>query len=250
VQQFQVTLAEREVSVAGERVRYRVGGNGPPVVLVHGLAGSTRWWEPTLPPLLEGHRVHLVDLPGFGAMARRGRRLALDDAAAWLGAWGDAIGLGSTVVVGHSMGAIVALDAAATRPDLVRGLVLVAPAGLAAGRRTACYAVPLAVALARSRRRFLFVLARDAVRAGPSMVWRAARDVVASDLRKTAAKVSAPTLLVFGSRDALAPPALGKALATDLRSAETVVLEGAGHVPMYDRPDDFNAALLSFLARR
>ena len=153
-----LSLAEREVAVAGARVRYRTAGAGDPVVLVHGLAGSTRWWTPVLPALAARRAVYLVDLPGFGAM-RGGLRGGLAGAAAWLGAWMDAVGLERPALVGHSMGAAIALRVAAGRAEQLDRLVLVTPAGLPTGRSLFGYAVPLATALRHSTPRFLAVLA-------------------------------------------------------------------------------------------
>src|SRR5581483_7476935 len=72
----------REVPVAGRRVRWRVAGEGPPLVLVHGLSGSWRWWSAVLDDLAERREVHLLDV----SVAPRG-------AAEWLVRWADAVGL-------------------------------------------------------------------------------------------------------------------------------------------------------------
>ena len=242
-----LSLAEREVAVAGARVRYRTAGAGDPVVLVHGLAGSTRWWTPVLPALAARRAVYLVDLPGFGAM-RGGRRGGLAGAAAWLGDWLDAVGVERPALVGHSMGAAIALRVAAGRADRLDRLVLVTPAGLPTGRSLFGYAVPLATALRHSTPRFLAVLATDAVRAGPLSLLHATRDVLADDVRGELRAITVPTLVLVGERDTLIPPAVGDMVRRELPAARLVVLESAGHVPMFDRPDAFNDVVLDFLA--
>src|SRR5262245_60106497 len=70
---------ERQVAVVGGySVRYKVAGReGKPVILVHGLSGSTRWWAQNVEALAQRHRVFLVDLPGFGAMRRSPLRQGL-----------------------------------------------------------------------------------------------------------------------------------------------------------------------------
>lgn len=97
----------REAWVGGHRVRYEVVGEGEPVVLVHGLSGSTRWWARNTAALATEYQVYLVDLPGFGAMRRLRRRFVLAEAASWLSAWMEAVGLQSAHLVGHSMGGYV-----------------------------------------------------------------------------------------------------------------------------------------------
>ncbi len=241
-------VVEWEVDVQGVPVRYRTAGDGDPVVLVHGLSGSTRWWTPVLPALAARSAVHLVDLPGFGSMRRGGRSPGLAHAATWLAAWMDALGLERPALVGHSMGSAIVLRVAAARPERLDRLALVAPAGLPVGRSLAGYAVPLLTALRRSTPRFLPVLVADALRAGPSTLLGATLDVVEDDVRGELGRIRVPTLVLMGERDTLVPPAVGELVRRELPSARLVVLERAGHVPMYDRPDAFSEALLAFLA--
>ena len=240
-------VSEHVVDVNGTPVRYRVAGAGEPVVLVHGLAGSTRWWAPNLPALAGRHRVHLIDLPGFGAM-RGGSKFVLGEAASWLGAWIDAMQLRCVDVVGHSMGAAIALRLAVTRPQTVRRLVLVAPAGLRTRRLMLSHLLPLLRAVGHAPPSFAVVLVRDALRAGPRTVWRAARQLLDEDVQEDLRRVRAPALLVFGERDPLVPAALGHVFRRELGGSRLLVLEGAGHIPMFDSPEAFQAAVLAFLA--
>ena len=240
----------REVRVAGRPVRYRATRTGQPVVLVHGLSGSGAWWSPVLPALARGFRVHVVDLPGFGLMRREGG-LAPPAAATWLQAWMEAAGLERPHLVGHSLGGYVALLLAASAPAAVGRLALLAPAVLPPGGRIRGYAGPLLRSVRQAPLAFLPVLLRDSVRAGPATVWRAARDLLAGAaddaVDAAVAGVTAPVLLVWGSRDALVPLATGQRLRAALPRARLLVLDGAGHVPMYERPHDLSAALVAFL---
>ena len=242
------TLERRTVVVRGQRVTYESAGSGEPVVFVHGLGGSTRWWARNVPAIAREHAVYLVNLPGFGALRWRGPRFVLREAADWLGEWLEAAGTGPCHLVGHSMGGYIAVRLAARRPELVRSLVLVAPAGVPTGRAMLSYGVPLVAASLVAAPSFLPVLALDVLRAGPLTILRAARDLLAEDVRDDLRAVGASTLLVWGDRDVLVPPSLGPAMRDEVRDARLVVLRGAGHVPQYDRPREFNEALLRFLA--
>jgi pimeloyl-ACP methyl ester carboxylesterase len=238
----------QELRVGGWPIGYEAAGEGEPVVLVHGLSGSTRWWSRNVPAIAERHRIYLVDLPGFGAMRSLRRRFVLAETATWLAEWMEAAGLERVHLVGHSMGGYVSVRLAASRPELVRRLVLVAPAGVPAERSMLGHLVPLLLAARYATPAFMPVLVRDALRMGPTTLWRAARDLLAEDVRGDLQNIEAPTLLVWGRNDPLIPPAVGDLLREGIPNSRLLLLQRAGHVPMFDQPKEFDAALLAFLA--
>lgn len=240
-------ISSYQVEVGGRTVRYKAAGEGEPVVLVHGLSGSTRWWARNVQGLARTHTVYMVDLPGFGTMRSLRPQLALQDAASWLSAWIEAVGLGSVHLVGHSMGGYVCITLAAQHPNAVRRLVLVAPAAVSIRRSWPVHLLPLLSEAVRVAPALLPVLAYDALRAGPLTLWRAARDLLASDTQQHLRAVQAPTLLIWGEQDALIPPSMGYLLREEIPGARLLTLKGTGHVPMFDRPSEFNAVVLAFL---
>ncbi len=246
-EETRIELSRREVRVRGYPARYEVAGEGEPVVLVHGLSGSTRWWSRNVGALSEHYRVYLVNLPGFGVGRRAGPRFVLAEATSWLLAWMEAVGLERAHLVGHSMGGYLSLRLAASRPEVVRRLVLVDPAGMPTGRTMLGHLVPLLQAARHGSPRFLPVLVRDALYAGPFTLLLAARDLLAEDVREDLRSVEAPTLLVWGEKDPLIPPSVGDLMQAEISGSSLLVIEGAGHNPMFDRPDEFDAALLDFL---
>src|SRR5687768_10756460 len=110
-----------ERRVAGG-VAYHVGGEGEPVLLVHGLAGNAGNWCEVVPELVERRRVIAVDLPGHAGSAPLPRGATVDDFAAATAAVLEAEGVERALVAGHSFGGLVALRLARSRPELVRGL--------------------------------------------------------------------------------------------------------------------------------
>jgi pimeloyl-ACP methyl ester carboxylesterase len=244
----EIYLSRNEVLVGGWPVHFEVAGEGEPVVLVHGLSGSTRWWSRNVADIAQRYRIYLVDLPGFGKMRRLRRRFVLAEAASWLSEWMDAVGLERAHFVGHSMGGYICLRLAARRPAAVDRLVLVAPAGVPTGRSMVGYIGPLLGAARYATPSFLPVLVRDALRMGPATLWRAATDLLAEDVREDLRRIEAPTLLVWGQRDPLVPPAVGDLLREEIHDSRLLVLKRAAHVPMFDRPREFDAALLAFFA--
>ena len=200
---------------------------------MHGLSGSADWWRPIVPRLEREREVRLIDLP---------QRLALEAAAGWL-----AEQLERPVdLVGHSMGGLIAARLAADRPSLVRRLVLIAPVGVSPGSR-ARHVVPLLRALRHTSPRLVPLLARDALRAGPRTLWRAAGEVLEADIRAHLSDIVAPTLVLWGGRDALLPPSLGEVVRSEIAGARLVVLERAGHVPMTEASEEVSQALAEFL---
>ncbi len=128
---------ERIVEVRGGRVRSLVGGEGPPVVLVHGLTGAASNFVSLAPLLASRFRVLVPELPGHGGSPPLAAAPNLDALAEPVHAAASAEGMLPAVVVGHSLGGLVALRLAMRRPDAVRGLVLAGAAGIASATRWA-----------------------------------------------------------------------------------------------------------------
>ena len=239
-------MQQRRIEVDGDPVHYQIAGAGEPVVLVHGLSGSTRWWGCNVPALARHFRVYVVDLIGFGQS--RGRRpFVLAEAGDFLARWMEVAEIGRASIIGHSMGGLIALDLASEFPDRVEKLVLVDAAVLPRKAGYAPHALGLLRALRHMPLGFLPILVTDAWRAGPVTILEAARDLLTADVRPELAQVRAPTLLVWGEHDALVPLVIGKEVRAALPSAKLVVLRGAGHNPMWDRADAFNRVVLGFL---
>jgi pimeloyl-ACP methyl ester carboxylesterase len=241
-------IARREVQVNGHLVRYKEAGAGDPVVLVHGLSGSTQWWARNVEPLARHFRVFVVDLPGFGAMCRSRLQLRLDEGAGWLLGWMETIGLTRASFIGHSMGGYICLRLAALRPDIVNRLVLTAPAVMARSRTLVGNILPLVYTTCAASPRFLATLTFDALRAGPLTLLRASKDIITREVRhEELSAVAAPTLLLWGEQDRLIPAVIGKTLLQRMPDAQLHIVKHGGHVPMFDQAREFNAAVLEFL---
>jgi pimeloyl-ACP methyl ester carboxylesterase len=104
------------------------GGDGPPLVCVHGLGGSLLNWMPVVPGLSRSHRVLAVDLPGFGRSPPGGRRITVESQVTTVIRFIEKVAGGRCTLIGNSMGGLISLTVAAERPALVERLVLVNPA--------------------------------------------------------------------------------------------------------------------------
>jgi pimeloyl-ACP methyl ester carboxylesterase len=241
-------IERRVASVGGYSVRYKVAGReGEPVILVHGLSGSTRWWAQNVEALAKRHRVFLVDLPGFGAMRRSPLRQGLTSATSWLIRWMEAVHAQPAHLVGHSMGGQICLRIAVERPDLLNRLALVAPAVSFARDSIFSKIPPLVDETRRFSPRFFATLGYDALRAGPATLLRSARDLLRQEVARDLEAIQAPTLLIWGERDAIVPVSVGYELRRLMPQSRLLVLKDASHVPMFHDARRFNAALLHFL---
>ena len=225
-------------------------GAGTPVVLIHGLSGSGKWWKHNIDALAKEHLVAAVDLVGFG----RNRRflggsilpLTFDDAAAVLVRWIESSFDEPVHLIGHSMGGQTAIHVAALRPDLVRSLVLVNSTGVPfeidpLSHLRNIYPAP------RGLITFSRVLVWDFLRAGPTSVGVAAARLLTNDARELLERISLPTLIVWGDRDPIVPDVYGRRMRERMAEADLVVLPKAGHVAMWDNPAEFNRHVLEFL---
>ena len=222
-------------------------GTGAPLILLHGLAGSTRWWSRNVPALSRSFRVIAIDLPGFGS-SPRGHRLELDEVVDQLAGTMDSLGIERASVIGHSMGGLIAGGLAADRPDRVDRLVLVDAAFLSLDRTSVRPMTGPARTLRRTAPSLLPVLIADGMRSGPRRLADASIQLLRADWRTKLPRIEAPTLVLWGEHDRICPLAIGHKIVAAIPGARLVVVEGAAHNPMWERSDVFDREVLDFLA--
>ncbi|HKH31725.1 MAG TPA: alpha/beta fold hydrolase [Gaiellaceae bacterium] len=267
---------ERLEPVKGVRLRWFVGGEGPPLALLHGLGGAASNWIELAPELARESRVIAVDLPGHGGSAALSALPNLEPFADRVGLVLEREGAHPAVLVGHSLGCVVALRLAMRSPELVRGLVLIAAAGIGSTTRRARYALAVSSLIQPGRllARFRERVARsELLRAvvwgswatpdgttisptatlglleGPSLhtdTASAAAALVEEDPRVDLDRVRCPGMLVWGSRDPQVPVDDAFEYARRLRAPLRVVA-GAGHLVIAERPAACLDAIGSFL---
>jgi pimeloyl-ACP methyl ester carboxylesterase len=253
-------------------------GEGDPLVLLHGLGTTQQIWSLVTGPLAQGRRVISLDLPGFGESAPVGEGFDLDEVIDRIARALAAHRVPAPFdLVGHSLGGAVALTLAAHRPNLVRRLVLVAPAGLQRRRPPIPGALlgQSATGLFAARRRLVALSDRPWGRrlllafaaadgatlspaqarmmvdaSAPAQRIAAATAVIAqADLLPLMRRTPAPLGLLWGRRDRAVPFKLAAEILAQRPDAELEVIEWTGHVPMVERPDSFARALDSILRR-
>jgi pimeloyl-ACP methyl ester carboxylesterase len=270
-------LEPRTLAGAGGPVRYFAGGSGDPLLLLHGLGGSAANWVELLPEVAARFRVLVLDLPGHAGSAPLPRGAGVTDFAAVAADLLEAEDVPGALVAGHSFGGLVALRLAHRRPELVRGLLLAAPAGIGSGTRFA-EAVVLANASVRPGRwvaplrfryaqrawyrravfRPWFVSDADALSAGATHgllaglgehvdLKVAGRAMIADDPRVDLDAVRCPVMLLWGARDAQLPLDDAFEYARRLRAKLRLVAD-CGHLVLVERPEACLDALESLRA--
>ena len=251
-------------------IAYETHGDGPVVLLVHEGVADRRMWRGQAPVLARHHRVVAVDLRGFGETPHASGPFSnVDDLREVL----DELGIERATVVGGSYGAKVALGFAVAHPERVERLVLCPPVlpGWEWSERVrrgwqeeeeAYEAGDLDRAAEVNVELWV-----DGPNRGPDEVDPEVRDLVrtmqrhafelpepdpspepAPDPAVRLADVHVPTLVVVGDQDVEDFLAMADAAAAGIPGARKVVIEGAAHVIALEKPQEFNAALLAFLA--
>jgi pimeloyl-ACP methyl ester carboxylesterase len=246
IRENHIPQVELRVQTVGQaRIYYEVAGKGEPLILLHGLSGSTNWWRKNVSALSSQYRLYLVDLVGFGRS--RKQHFSLQDSALILQHWLDMLGLQQFNLIGHSMGGFIAANMAALTQQRIDRLVLVDPAAGPLHRTYLQGMLGLVQALRYMPVDFLPVLFNDAFRAGPLTMISAITAIMNADMSEWLSKIQARTLIIWGEYDRLLPLEIGSRLRERLPAAQFQLIKGAGHNPMWDRPQEFNRAVLDFL---
>ena len=237
-------VVAREVALAQSKLFYREAAIGAPLIMIHGLGASSRWWFPLFPELTDaGFRLLAPDLPGFGHSP--GSVGTIEETARTVIAFADRLRLGEFFLCGHSMGGAIAAHLTANYSGRVRRLVLIDSAGIPNGS-PARWLGRIVQPWSWCPRSFYGTLLGDIVRAGPRGMLRGFRRTLHYDLRSTLPHVRAPTLVIWGEEDTLTPLRHGHEIVDALPDGRLEVIGGARHLPMVSRPSSVAKLMIGF----
>ena len=282
------SVHSRFVQTAEPRLRVQVleGGQGEPVLLLHGGDGMAAQWEPLLSRLSSGFHIYAPDRPGCGLTDMFNYRDVplREHAANFVLSTMDALGLKTANLVGNSMGGYFALVFALAHPDRVKRLITVGePAGSSAtippanrllamrGLNGLMYATVMKPGASATYEGFKRILVAHPDRLSPAYLdcctaaseipgatesWltlledcsiTGGRSTLTYSLRPELPKLSMPALLIWGDKDSFGPPTLAKEMAQLMPQGSAEVVPDAGHLAWLDQPDKVAALITNFL---
>ena len=238
-------------TVFGLRVHARVWRNdsAPPIVLVHGVGVSSRYFVPVARELAKSFYVLAPDLPGHGRSERPRTVLDVPQLADALGSWLDAVRLPRATFLGNSMGCQVLIDLAARRPETVDRAILAGPTPDPDARTLPRQFARLVLGAFTEPLSLDALVVYEYLRTGPIRSAREGKASLADRPEDKVADVAAPTLVVRGERDTLVSREWAESLATRLPNGTFAEIRGAGHAVNYNAPRELFSLVNRFTRR-
>lgn len=234
----------------GSMVHYEALGRGRPIVFLHGWVGSWRYWINAMQIASTSYRAYAIDLFGFGDTTRDPLRYSLDRQADLINRFLEEMGIGKVALVGHDLGALVAMSFVKQWPKSVdRFMAINCPMdydSVNARMRTATMSELIEWLAGRTPEATAAL--SDASKADPQAVTASLAGLQANNIFGDVRNLGVPSLFVYGPNGpAITTPSQEKADALP-NHMHQMNLEGTGHFPMIDNPNQFNRLMTDFLA--
>ena len=220
----------------------------PPVVLVHGIGVSGRYFLRLADVLAATYDVYALDLPGYGSTPKPHRPLSVPELAEVVGGTVAALGLEAPVVVGHSMGCQVVVDVVRLGPGRCAGWVLIGPTVDPDARSLLGQAWRLVLDTLREPLPTNAVIFRDYARMGPVRYLRTTRHMLRDRIEEDVHGCAAPGLVLRGGSDPIAPRHWSRRLAATAPDARFLEIPGGAHAVQHTHAQEVATACSPFLA--
>jgi pimeloyl-ACP methyl ester carboxylesterase len=238
------------IILENEIVHYEVLGRGRPVVFLHGWVGSWRYWVPVMQSAARDYRTYAIDFWGFGGTAKEPSRYLLSHQRELLNSFLYELGIGKIALIGHGLGAIIALMFAERYPksvDRIMAISLPLDPTHISPRFLQSSPVELAEWLLGNTQENQ-AARLEAPKADQDVIFRTINNLNSIELNELPKRMTVPCLLVNGLNDpAVNQPDLENynGLPTNIHS---ITFNQSGHFPMLERPNKFNRLMVDFLA--
>ena len=230
-------------------VHYEVLGRGKPIIFIHGWVGSWRYWIPAMQSASASYRAYAFDLWGYGETAKENVNYSLEEQVDLLDQFMNAMGIGKVALVGHGLGAVVALLYAAKHAFVVdRAMVISIPVlgkGLAENSGS-LDPVGLTDRLLNGTDGANSVRG-EAAKIDPAAIQTSMEELNFINLLEISRQMTTASLVVQGIKDPLVPNQELEDTGELPSMFHQVVFNDAGHFPMLDRPNKFNRLMKDFL---
>jgi pimeloyl-ACP methyl ester carboxylesterase len=238
------------VLLEDEIVHYEVLGRGRPLIFLHGWVGSWRYWIPAMQAASISYRAYAIDLWGFGDTAKNLEKYSIPQQVNLVGEFSEKLGIGKIAMIGHGLGAIVALNYAVKSPSYVDRLMLI---GLPLGESTLNPRLQTTPPAELAEWLLGHSPAADAARVEAPKADAHAIDISLTNLDhfdwvELSRRVSTPCLFVNGSSDPVVSAPRPEDLSSLPEQANQITFEQSGHFPMLDETSKFNRLMADFLA--
>ena len=238
------------IILQGEIVHYEVLGRGRPLIFIHGWVGSWRYWIPSMQAASIRFRAYAFDLWGFGDTSKDPARYPLDQQSALLDKFLSEMGIGRIALIGHGLGAVVALMFAERYPKFVdRVMTICLPLEPRAISPRLQQASPkdLVNWLLEGDTPNTQAVRMEAPKADQDAILRSLRSLQNIEITKLANRIQVPSLLVFGQNDPTIDISNNAYLADLPEHIHYIIFDNSGHFPMIDEVNKFNRLMIDFL---
>jgi pimeloyl-ACP methyl ester carboxylesterase len=263
-------IVEQSAVIGGHRLFYQTGGDGKPVILIHGIGASSQIWRRNLHALAQDHRVYAPDLIGFGQSEKPRPAYTMAGHVSCLHNFLGHLQIEKASLMGHSMGGLIALDFCLAHPEMVDRLILVDSVALRNSspsftERLICLpALGELFVLFRSKlilKRFVareFYYRPESVKdemieplmqADRAAVLKLTRIIPRTNRREAIKGIKTPTLILWGDQDRAIPRPHALILQQLIPKSQYRIFKGAGHHPEIEAAEEFNQEATRFLEK-
>ncbi|MFQ5616886.1 MAG: alpha/beta fold hydrolase [Anaerolineales bacterium] len=238
------------IIINSEIVHYEVLGRGRPLIYMHGWVGSWRYWIPSMQATSISFRSYAIDLWGFGDTSKANSRYGLEDQVRLLDNFLGEMGIGKIALIGHGLGAVVALMYANKHPRFVdRVMAIGFPMGENALNLRLTTSPPNELENWLLGGTTVSELARlESLKTDTKAIKRSIANTKNINLLALASNLNIPCLLVHGQNDPAVALPRGEQMGRLSGSTHHIVFEESGHYPMLTEPNKFNRLVTEFLA--
>lgn len=254
-------MEEKKILIKNLEANYKIAGEGPAVLILHGWNGSSNSWVSVIRNISKnGFKAICPDLPGFGKSQAPNKAWSVSDYAQWLLELTRFFNLKDYFIIAHSFGGRITIKFSVENQNEIKGLVFCGAAGIKSDPslfskmlyflvkiRNAIFAPKLLIRFKDATRNlsYLFLKKRDYFKA-QGIMKETMQKVVSEDLLPYISQIKIKTLLIWGEKDKMVPLRFAKLFKDNIEGSRLEIMKNVGHSPNLEVPDEFSKILIDF----